>query len=70
MTQGSNWGNHCEACGGLLEDHDVLRAAGSLLPIGPPAAAMIEFQRFDEPFRATAAGYALDPEFIEPPVAS
>ncbi len=68
VTQGSYWGNHCDSCGGLLEDHDIFcEPEGAFLPMGPREGATIAFHPVDEPLQAHAAGYAPDPQFIEPP---
>jgi hypothetical protein len=65
-AQGSYWANHCERCGGIQEDHDLFcEPEGAFLPISPAAASIIEFLPINEFLEAAAAGYALDPEFIE-----
>lgn len=65
-TQGSYWANHCERCGGIQEDHDLFcEPEGAFLPISPAAASIIEFFPIGEMLEAAAAGYAMDPEFIE-----
>jgi hypothetical protein len=61
----SYWANHCEHCGGLLEDHELhCEPDGAFLPVSEAAAAGIELLQIHEPFEATAAGYAFEPEFF------
>jgi hypothetical protein len=65
-SQGSYWANHCERCGGIQEDHDLFcEPEGAFLPISPAAASIIEFFPINEVLDAAAAGYAVEPEFIE-----
>jgi hypothetical protein len=64
-TQGSYWANHCERCGGFQEDHELFcELEGAFLPISRDSGAAIELMPVEEPIRAGAAGYALDPEFL------
>ncbi|HEX4153090.1 MAG TPA: hypothetical protein VHY75_12865 [Steroidobacteraceae bacterium] len=65
-TQGWYWANHCEQCDGPQGDHDLFcEPGGAFLPVSAQAAAAIELMSIGEPLRAGAAGYALDPEFLE-----
>ena len=65
-AQGPYWANHCERCGAIQEDHDLFcEPEGAFLPISPAAASIIEFLPIDEILEAAAAGYAVDPEFVE-----
>ena len=66
VTLGWYWANHCESCGSMLEDHELFcEPEGAFLPTGHAAAAAIQLVRIDEPFQASAAGYACDPQFLE-----
>jgi hypothetical protein len=65
-AQGCYWANHCERCGAIQEDHDLFcEPEGAFLPISPAAASIIEFLPINEILEAAAAGYAIDPEFID-----
>jgi hypothetical protein len=65
-TQGSYWANHCNACGALIEDHDLFcEPEGAFLPTSAASAASIRLIAIDEPIEAAAAGYAFDPQFFE-----
>jgi hypothetical protein len=65
-AQGSYWANHCERCGGIQEDHDLFcEPEGAFLPISPAAASTVEFLPINMILEAAAAGYAVDPGFIE-----
>jgi hypothetical protein len=60
------WGNHCDHCGLLLGDFDVhCEPDIGFMPSSEVAAARILLTFVDEPFAAAAAGYALQPQFIE-----
>jgi hypothetical protein len=66
VTQGSYWANHCERCGAFQEDHDLFcEPEGAFLPVSPAAASSIEFLPVQSVLEAAAAGYAIDPEFVE-----
>jgi hypothetical protein len=71
LTQGlqathNYWGNHCDHCGFLLGDFDVhCEPDAGFMPSSEAAAERIALTFIDEPFSAAAAGYALDPQFIE-----
>jgi hypothetical protein len=65
-TQGSYWANHCEACGALIDDHDLFcEPEGAFLPTSAASAASIRLIAIDEPIEAGAAGYAFEPQFFE-----
>lgn len=65
-TQGSHWANHCERCGAFQEDHDLFcEPEGAFLPVSPAAASRIELAPIGEAIEAAAAGYAIDPQFVE-----
>lgn len=64
-THTSYWGNHCEHCSALLEDHELhCEPDGAFAPSSEAAAANIELLEIKEPFEAAVAGYALEPEFF------
>jgi hypothetical protein len=65
VTLCSYWANHCEHCGGLLEDHELhCEPDGAFLPLSEETAARIELLQVKEPFKAAAAGYAFEPELF------
>jgi hypothetical protein len=65
-TQGPQWANHCERCGAFQEDHDLhCEPEGAFLPVSPAAAANIDFFAMPCAFEASAAGYAMDPPFVD-----
>jgi hypothetical protein len=65
-SQGSYWANHCERCDALLDDHYLYcEPEGAFAPTGPASAAEIELIDVAEPLQAAAAGYAVDPPFLE-----
>jgi hypothetical protein len=64
-TLSAYWANHCEHCGALLEDHELhCEPDGAFLPLSETAARGIEILQVNEPFEASAAGYAFEPEFF------
>jgi hypothetical protein len=63
----SYWANHCEHCGSPQSDEELHCEPGVFMPGSPAEARQIHMFRVDEPFEAAAAGYALDPEFIQWP---
>lgn len=63
-TLNTYWTNHCEHCGGLLDDHELHCEPGAFMAASEAAAANIELVRIPEPFAAVAAGYAMEPEFF------
>jgi hypothetical protein len=59
------WANHCEHCESLLEDHELHCEPGSaFMPSDQLQATNIVLMSIDEPFEATAGGYAIEPEFF------
>jgi hypothetical protein len=65
-TQGSYWANHCARCGAFQEDQDLFcEPEGAFLPVSPAAASSIELLPVPEAFEVSAAGYAIDPQFVE-----
>jgi hypothetical protein len=65
-TQGSYWANHCSQCGAFQEDHELFcEPGGAFLPVSPAAASSIELLSVHEALQVAAAGYAIDPQFIE-----
>ena len=65
-TEGSYWANHCARCGAFQEDHDLFcEPEGAFLPVSPAAAASIELLPAPEGLEVCAAGYAIDPQFVE-----
>jgi hypothetical protein len=65
-TANSYWANHCVQCGSLLGDHELhCEPDGGFMPCSAAEAARIRLFRMDDAFEATAAGYALEPEFFE-----
>jgi hypothetical protein len=66
VTQGSYWANCCEHCDAPLEDHELFcEPEGAFMPASAAGAAAIALMRIEEPFEASAAGYACDPQFLE-----
>jgi hypothetical protein len=63
-TLSTYWTNHCEHCGGPLDDHELHCEPGAFMAASEAAAAAIELIRIPEPFAAVAAGYAMEPEFF------
>ena len=64
-NQGSYWANHCEACGALIEDHDLFcEPDGAFLPTMAARAAAVTLEHIDEALQAGAMGYAYDPQFL------
>jgi hypothetical protein len=63
---GAGWSNHCEHCGGRLEDQDLICELGAIFcPENMADAARICLTWVGEPFAALAAGYAPDPQFFD-----
>jgi hypothetical protein len=63
---GGYWANHCERCGFLLDDHELhCEPDGGFLPTSAAGAMSIHLTWFGEPFEATAAGYAIEPQFFD-----
>jgi hypothetical protein len=65
-TLGSYWANHCEACGRMLDEHELFcEPEGAFVPTSAIAAAAIRLIQVDEPIGARVAGYAVEPQFLE-----
>lgn len=63
---GSYWANHCQACGALIDDHDLFcEPEGAFLPTSAASAATVRLIAIDEPIEAGAGGYAFEPQFFE-----
>jgi hypothetical protein len=63
---GGYWANHCERCGFMLDDHELhCEPDGGFLPTSVAGAKSIHLAWIDEPFEATAAGYAIEPQFFD-----
>ena len=64
-TLDTYWANHCERCSSLQSDHELFcEPGGAFTPISENEAAAIELTVIEEPFEASAAGYAYKPEFF------
>jgi hypothetical protein len=64
-TLNSYWANHCEHCAALLGDHELhCEFDCAFMPSSESNAADIELVQVREPLEATAAGYAMEPEFF------
>jgi hypothetical protein len=64
-TQGFQWANHCGHCGAFQEDHDLFcEPEGAFSPVSPAAAARIELLPVPEALAVSAAGYAIDPQYV------
>lgn len=65
LTGESQWANHCEHCGALLDDQNLHCEPGdSFVPITAAQGSRIRLIEFHEPFEGSAAGYSLEPEFL------
>ena len=63
---GGYWANHCEHCGEVQSDHELFcEPGGAFLPTTDEAARAIRLLPVDEAFAAVAAGYAMQPQFLE-----
>jgi hypothetical protein len=65
-TGAAGWANHCEHCG-LTVDDDLLHVepgGHGFVPCSENQAAGVSLIEVAEPFEASAAGYALEPEFF------
>jgi hypothetical protein len=58
------WANHCEHCDALVSDDELHCEPGGFMPGDAQEAQDISLFAIAEPFRAVAAGYAVDPEFF------
>ncbi len=60
------WANHCACCGAFQEDHDLFcEPEGAFLPVSPAAASRIELLPVAQALEVSAAGCAIDPQFVE-----
>jgi hypothetical protein len=65
-TLNSCWANHCEHCGGSLDEHELhCEPGGAFMPSSGAAAAEISLLQIDTCFEAAAGGYAVEPEFFD-----
>jgi hypothetical protein len=65
-SRGSYWANHCAGCGACHEDQDLFcEPEGAFSPLSSAAASGIELLPVPEAIDVSAAGYALDPQFVE-----
>ena len=63
---GSYWANHCEKCGGQLDDHELFcEPDGAFLPTSESTAAAIHLVLVDELFETSAAGYSYEPPHFD-----
>jgi hypothetical protein len=60
----AHWGNHCEHCAEPFSDEELHCEPGGFMPSRALDAEAISLSRIDEGFSASAAGYALAPEFF------
>lgn len=65
-TRGAYWANHCARCDAFQEDQDLFcEPEGAFSPVSSAAASSIELLSMSEALEVFAAGYALDPQFVE-----
>jgi len=60
----TQWVNYCEHCGQPFSDDELHCEPGGFMPSRVEEAEAISLSRVDEGFSASAAGYALAPEFF------
>jgi len=58
------WANHCEHCDALVSDDELHCEPGGFMPGHADEAQTISLIEVRQAFRAVAAGYAVDPEFL------
>ncbi len=64
-TETRYWSNHCEQCGAAFSDHELhCEPGGAFAPGSEEAAARTHLYEIEAPLQASAAGYALQPEFF------
>jgi len=64
-TGGAYWANHCVRCDAFQEDQDLFcEPEGAFSPVSSAAASRIELLPVAEAIEVSAAGYALDPQFV------
>jgi hypothetical protein len=65
-TRGAYWANHCACCDAFQEDQDLFcEPEGAFLPVSSAAASSIQLLPMAQALEVAAAGYALDPQFVE-----
>jgi hypothetical protein len=65
-TDSSYWMNHCRRCRALQGDHYLhCEPDGAFMPGTAAAAAAIVLMEIREPFEASAAGYAYEPDYFD-----
>ncbi len=63
---GSHWANHCEGCARQLDDNELFcEPDGAFLPTSEARARLIHLSTIEESIEASAAGYALEPQFFD-----
>jgi hypothetical protein len=58
------WANHCEHCDARVSDDELHCEPGGFMPGHADEAQTISLIEVRQAFRAVAAGYAVDPEFL------
>ena len=62
----SHWSNHCAHCNLPLDDQELFcEPGGAFVPLSIRRAKSVRLSHVDEPFAASAAGCAYQPEFFE-----
>jgi hypothetical protein len=65
-SRGAYWANHCARCDAFQEDQDLFcEPEGAFSPVNSAAASGIELLPVAEALEVSAAGYALDPQFVD-----
>jgi hypothetical protein len=65
-THNSYWANHCDHCGRFLADQELhCEPEGPFSPSSEAEASRLFLATIDAAFEASAAGYALEPEFFK-----
>jgi hypothetical protein len=60
----SLWANHCPHCASVFSDDELHCEPGGFMPSDALEAQAISLTHVQQLFSATAAGYALEPEFF------
>jgi hypothetical protein len=60
----SFWANHCLHCASVFSDDELHCEPGGFMPSDALEAQAISLTHVQQAFSATAAGYALEPEFF------
>ena len=58
------WVNHCGRCAVVFSDDELHCEPGGFMPNSIREAQAISLLQVEQPFSASAAGYALDPEYF------